>query len=665
MAISPADFYAYSRATGVPIPEDPAERMEMAPEVMEFRRNQLRAPSQERQQGPDLLSLGIGAGLALAGGAGAFLGARRLMRGPKQSATSGVQTANLAEMAAEASPVRRVVQESQPAPSRVAPQVGEQEFVAYRPDPKEMVSRQVAEARRQSATESLLKAAESRRGTYQPDLPGTQATLMALRSPLVDEAAGVVEAAAPSRPLSIAPQQESLFSPRSYIEQSGAVAPAEDLTSLQQRNFAQVADQNINAVESGEDQMTGRVRQQLQRNEDLNLSDIDALEEQTQNINIAAAQTEDGAPVDQAKGMTSAARFMQRERDEIASQLGEQGIPLSPSRIEKELANRLSGSEAWTYGSKYTQRKQALQLGATYEPAFFENLKTPSVRIAGETIPTEQLKEPVAMQATAQRLQEKIENKRDWLGQVRLEEQKNKVRLMNVNKNIEQLQAYQNEVTDFLSSGKASPEQIRLGQQRLSDLSLDLNRLDTQQSELTNRVFYGDKRIAGARSSVEQSISELELPKKLKSGIEEGQRLFFEVDPLTNKPLPGTQELRSEKYAIDTDPKTGGGRNYAMYDPESQTGSSVGIYGIEPRDYPIADPELRPTALQREETKVPLRRMPTEGPALKTYIEETKRARAATPETKQRSLEVSEAMRRARIEGRDPNMVLRNLGFNL
>jgi hypothetical protein len=26
---------------------------------------------------------------------------------------------------------------------------------------------------------------------------------------------------------------------------------------------------------------------------------------------------------------------------------------------------------------------------------------------------------------------------------------------------------------------------------------------------------------------------------------------------------------------------------------------------------------------------------------------------------------VSEAMRRARIEGRDPNMVLRNLGFNL
>jgi hypothetical protein len=57
--------------------------------------------------------------------------------------------------------------------------------------------------------------------------------------------------------------------------------------------------------------------------------------------------------------------------------------------------------------------------------------------------------------------------------------------------------------------------------------------------------------------------------------------------------------------------------------------------------------------------------MPTEGPALKTYIEETKRARAATPQTKQRSIEVSEALRRANIEGRDPNKVLRQLGFNL
>jgi hypothetical protein len=343
MAIYPADFYAYSRATGVPIPEDPAERMEMAPEVMEFRRNQLRAPSQERQQGPDLLSLGIGAGLALAGGAGAFLGARRLMRGPKQSATAGVQSANLAEMAAEASPVRRVVQESQPAPSQVAPQIGEQEFVAYRPDPKEMVSRQVADARRQSATENLLKAAESRRSAYQPDLPGTQATLMALRSPLVDEAAGVVEAAAPSRPLSIAPQQESLFSPRSYIEQSGAIAPAGDLTSLQQQSAPQIINQKINAVESGEDQMTGRIKSQLQRNEDLDLASIEQLENQTNSIDVAAASTADGLPVDQAELTTriTPQEQLQLAREEMIARrqsLEQAGFKPGTVRFERALA---------------------------------------------------------------------------------------------------------------------------------------------------------------------------------------------------------------------------------------------------------------------------------------------------------------------------------------
>ena len=38
MALSPADFYAYSRATGAPLPEDPEERAAMAPEVLELDR---------------------------------------------------------------------------------------------------------------------------------------------------------------------------------------------------------------------------------------------------------------------------------------------------------------------------------------------------------------------------------------------------------------------------------------------------------------------------------------------------------------------------------------------------------------------------------------------------------------------------------------------------
>ena len=51
MAISPADFYAYSRATGVPVPESDEERAQMAGDVINFRRNQLRAPAKQEDEG--------------------------------------------------------------------------------------------------------------------------------------------------------------------------------------------------------------------------------------------------------------------------------------------------------------------------------------------------------------------------------------------------------------------------------------------------------------------------------------------------------------------------------------------------------------------------------------------------------------------------------------
>lgn len=78
MALSQADFYAYSRATGAPVPQDPEEQARMAPEVLNFRRNQLRAPRQEENDGFDIGDLlGVGA-LAAGVGAGAYGLSRRL-----------------------------------------------------------------------------------------------------------------------------------------------------------------------------------------------------------------------------------------------------------------------------------------------------------------------------------------------------------------------------------------------------------------------------------------------------------------------------------------------------------------------------------------------------------------------------------------------------------
>lgn len=122
MALAPADFYAYSRATGVPVPEDPEERAEMAPEVLAFRRNQLKAPE---SQGPDPLSVGIGLGLAAAGLGGAAYGIRKLFQRQSPLPKSGKSTVTKADLERyAASPLNKVVQTdiskvTAPSPSKI------------------------------------------------------------------------------------------------------------------------------------------------------------------------------------------------------------------------------------------------------------------------------------------------------------------------------------------------------------------------------------------------------------------------------------------------------------------------------------------------------------------------------------------------------------------
>jgi len=84
MPLSPADFYAYSRATGAPVADTPEERAKQAPEVLAFQQNRLQAP----KQGPGLLDVLGGAALLAGVGAGGYGIARALRnRGLGQAAT--------------------------------------------------------------------------------------------------------------------------------------------------------------------------------------------------------------------------------------------------------------------------------------------------------------------------------------------------------------------------------------------------------------------------------------------------------------------------------------------------------------------------------------------------------------------------------------------------
>ena len=95
MLLQPADFYSYSRATGTKPPENDQERAAMATDVIDFKRNQLKAPAQS-DEGRDISLIALGAGIvgsiiATAGGAAAL---NRKRKAPVQR----IQDADISEI---------------------------------------------------------------------------------------------------------------------------------------------------------------------------------------------------------------------------------------------------------------------------------------------------------------------------------------------------------------------------------------------------------------------------------------------------------------------------------------------------------------------------------------------------------------------------------------
>ena len=429
------------------------------------------------------------------------------------------------------------------------------------------------------------------------------------------------------------------------------VSPAETLVQVQESREPQVAINAMETVNTADDQSDGRFLRNLQRNEDVNMAAVseavvdnkeavldsrisDALsylrgKEIDTNFDYSAEEAKQARQVGQrferaqtlqslgnqvieeaqagTPGTTSAERFLTNERDEIASLLGEQGLPMTKSRVEQELNNRL-GSEAYKYGPKYTQRKQALQLGATYDPALFDNLAKESVVIAGENIPTGRvaetrisrtsmlgtpfeenvelgLREPTYMKETAERLQEKAAETKDWLRSVRLkadsENAASNAALINAQRDFDSALTYKGELENYLDSGRGSLSDRTRAKQRLDDVVYELDRLDTEAEALTQQVYARGAGVRGAEKYTANYIENLTPPSKLKSGIEEGQRLFYELNPETGEPIPGTQELRSERRMVDMTPKGGGGRNVAEFSAGNRDeGSGIDLENI-------------------------------------------------------------------------------------
>lgn len=391
--------------------------------------NQPQSSQEPKQEGFDILGLLGNAALYGAVTAGSYLGGRALGRAIRnRGAQQKVVETVVQDVTPEAAQnVRRAAAATTPPPSRPAPPrevtrqqnidefvrqarqerpagvrqgdltkllaAAEEEYQPYRPDPREMVSRQVADARRQAATENLLRTARNAPTPYQPSLPGINTTLMELRAPTASllEETGELMPQARSVALTEAPVQENLFA---YIQKATQptedvadrlIAEYQDLAERQARADARAkssvreyqmqrrgqalrvldelqreslvekqqltrgfnVDQAANALGSSEDQMTGRVRQQLQRNEDLDIGAIDQLEDVTGSIDIAASQTPDGLPIDQAESARplssqELADIAKSEMMSLRSDLEARGLRPGTQRFERALA------QTWT-----------------------------------------------------------------------------------------------------------------------------------------------------------------------------------------------------------------------------------------------------------------------------------------------------------------------------
>lgn len=326
MALSPADFYAFSQATGFPVPEDPESRARIAPQVADWRRNQLKSPETKQSDNSGLLNaLGI---TAAVGGGAALLAGALGRRGGVRMGNAG-QAARQAAQQVEVTDFGNVYKAAgRPAPSRPAPTPTPTAAAPQRPATSRQGGIKFADLSQITGTEpaGLLRGRQA--GGEITSAPGRGAltSLRITEVPVVDitEAAG--QAQLPSSKDFIAGYFQKTATPAGYLTEATRQIPADSqivavqtekpasLVDRQNAIQSLVPDQAFNALDAAEDQMTGRMKQQLQRNEDLDMSQIDLLEEiaeynyiqgmeQDEPINRVASQLSDGLPVDQAEGL--------------------------------------------------------------------------------------------------------------------------------------------------------------------------------------------------------------------------------------------------------------------------------------------------------------------------------------------------------------------------
>lgn len=494
---------------------------------------------------------------------------------------------------------------------------------------------------------------------------------------------------------------QSDFGPQQFLQDAGYVE-ADNLVDQYRGGAIGRIDQFANAANSAEDQATGRVKLALQRNEDVNLAAIEMAEDAVDTqiakaaqgdptvasvteldsaINQAASTLPDGLPVDQVERLpkdpwagaataptpqTSAAlstetkllpsaavspreksqQFLQQRFEELGA------IIPSPTRRERILSADPALAEAYELYASTGDPSVLSRLSKTPSSPVNVTLREQS-EFASPEISTKNLYKPGVYP--------------EYVGDL-------------IEKDIE--------LTNQISSLSQEKLNIAARQKELGEQELMLKHAMAQEpaerdsySRMLGKVKYEQQNLPAPESlnvdigdaMAERDFTRIQLksaeslgPRYKLTPREEGTRAFYEQTP-EGQIIPETLEVRGGRPSVELEPKRGGGRGAAEYDPSGQTGSRKGTYGLESTKYPQATSVQRPTQYTADELVQEALEQATASLEGDVPIPppEQQVSRQFGPGASKQSLIASEIARRAMIEGRDIKEALRKGGFGI
>ena len=286
------------------------------------------------------------------------------------------------------------------------------------------------------------------------------------------------------------------------------------MVELQDQREPLVRKQAIEATDTAFDQKMQDLQASVQRNEDIDLGSIDL--------------------------DSSARRFFKDERQVIAQELADQGITPTPGQIELNLAERV-GPESSEYGSKYTRRKQAMQLYATYGGDFNENLRADNVQVGGLNIPVKDLKTEYVSPGTALDAEAKRQASKDFVGNVRLEVTGDRNRRRQDPETQKMIQEFANneETMNIAAANADMGRDVDFNEQVYDAFDMKNDKLAKDIELRTEYTPAELKRIAGAENydfQRQQEITE-NFPKRLGDKYDEGSYMTVAKDEATGKLL--------------------------------------------------------------------------------------------------------------------------------